>query len=66
SGTESDERAMAQKLKQRTSKETFKKHLKDFSKDKSSENIIDDSFKTHNIPGITIPLTTILSEPNPP
>ncbi|MCH97003.1 hypothetical protein A2U01_0017996, partial [Trifolium medium] len=63
SGTESDERTLAQKMKQRTSKETFKKHLKNFSKGKSSENIIDDSFKAQNIPGLDIPLTTILPEP---
>ncbi|MCI36468.1 hypothetical protein A2U01_0057691, partial [Trifolium medium] len=63
SGTESDERTMAQMLKQRTSKETFKKHLKDLSKGKSSENIIDDSFKAQNISGYDIPLTTVLPEP---
>ncbi|MCI14715.1 hypothetical protein A2U01_0035847, partial [Trifolium medium] len=63
--TKSDDRTLAQRTKQRTSKETFKKHLKNFSKGKSFETIIDESSEAQNVTGITIPLTTVLPESNP-
>ncbi|MCI25582.1 hypothetical protein A2U01_0046773, partial [Trifolium medium] len=65
SGTESDERTLAQRIKQRTLEETSKKIHQKFSKGKSSETIIDESSEAQNIPDIDIPLSTVLPEPNP-
>ncbi|MCI44513.1 hypothetical protein A2U01_0065752, partial [Trifolium medium] len=63
SDTESDERALAQRMKQKTSENLAKEMHQKFSKGKSSKSVRNEPLEAQQIPGFDIHLTTVLPEP---
>ncbi|MCI50124.1 hypothetical protein A2U01_0071368, partial [Trifolium medium] len=61
--TESDERTLAHRMKQKTSEVFAKEMHQKFSKVKSSKSSRNEPLEVQQIHGYDIPLTTILPEP---